>query len=170
MIASYELDAEKERSSIQGRFHRFAIAIFTFTSYTLSFLVGIVGVTNLRLFFLNYQTVFSGEIGITDSVSIFTLTILAAVSSFISLQLARVSGQKHVDNIARSKQVVSKDARAIADKLEKTMRVTVEIQDQIEINLARKLELDLRIAEAQIVLEYYYSVVEDKLRLTFLGL
>jgi hypothetical protein len=38
--------------------------------------------------------------------------------------------------------VVNRDARTIADKLEKTMQVTSEIQDRIEMNLGRKLELD----------------------------
>ena len=50
--------------------------------------------------------------------------------------------------------VVNKDAITIADKLEKTMRVTIEIQDRIEMNLGRKLELDLRIADAESALVY----------------
>jgi hypothetical protein len=53
-------------------------------------------------------------------------------------------------------------ARVIDGKLEKVMQVTIEIQDRIETNLARKLELDLRIADAQSALEYYYSIVEKK--------
>ncbi|WP_373547063.1 hypothetical protein [Chamaesiphon sp.] len=57
---------------------------------------------------------------------------------------------------------MSKDARAIAHKLEKTMRVTIEVQDQIEINIGRKLELDLRVVDAESAPEYYYSVVEAK--------
>jgi hypothetical protein len=52
----------------------------------------------------------------------------------------------------------SKNARSIADSLEKVMRVTVEIQDQIETNIARKLELDCRIADASAALELYYSI------------
>ena len=54
--------------------------------------------------------------------------------------------------------VVNKDARTIADKLEKTMRVTIEIQDRIEMNLGRKLELDLRIADAESALVYLQSL------------
>ena len=53
--------------------------------------------------------------------------------------------------------VVNKDARTIADKLEKTMQVTIEIQDRIEMNLDRKLELDLRIADTESVLVYLQS-------------
>jgi hypothetical protein len=44
----------------------------------------------------------------------------------------------------------SKNARSIADSL--------EIQDQIETNIARKLELDCRIADASAALELYYSI------------
>jgi hypothetical protein len=54
--------------------------------------------------------------------------------------------------------VVNKDARTIADKLEKTMRVTIEIQDRIEMNLGRKLELDLRIANTESALVYLQSL------------
>jgi hypothetical protein len=52
-----------------------------------------------------------------------------------------------------------KDAQMLASRLESTMRLTVEIADQVESNLARKLELDLRIADASYALEYYYSVI-----------
>jgi hypothetical protein len=52
----------------------------------------------------------------------------------------------------------SKNARAIADRLEKVMRVTIEIQEQLETNIARKLELDCRIADASAALELYYSI------------
>jgi hypothetical protein len=54
--------------------------------------------------------------------------------------------------------IVNKDARTIADKLEKTMQVTIEIQDRIEMNLGRKLELDLRIANTESALVYLQSL------------
>ena len=54
--------------------------------------------------------------------------------------------------------VVNKDAGTIADKLEKTMQVTIEIQDRIEMNLGRKLELDLRIANTESALVYLQSL------------
>jgi hypothetical protein len=50
----------------------------------------------------------------------------------------------------------------IANRLESAMRLTVEVADQVEANLARKLELDLRIDDASSALEYYYSVVNLK--------
>jgi hypothetical protein len=55
-----------------------------------------------------------------------------------------------------------RDARMIANRLESAMRLTVEVADQVETNLARKLELDLRIDDASYALEYYYSVVGAK--------
>jgi predicted GTPase len=53
-------------------------------------------------------------------------------------------------------------SRMIANRLESAMRLTVEIADRVETNLARKLELDLRIDDASSALDYYYSVVNLK--------
>ncbi len=41
--------------------------------------------------------------------------------------------------------LLERDARMIAARLESAMRLTVEIADRVETNLARKLELELRI-------------------------
>jgi hypothetical protein len=60
------------------------------------------------------------------------------------------------------KRLLERDASIIAGKLEKVIQVTIEIQDQIETNLSRKLELDLRVADAQSALDYYYSVFNSK--------
>lgn len=58
--------------------------------------------------------------------------------------------------------LLERDARMIANRLESAMRLTVEVADRAETNLARKLELDLRIDDASSALEYYYSVVNLK--------
>ncbi len=58
--------------------------------------------------------------------------------------------------------LLERDARMIANRLESAMRLTVEIADRVETNLARKLELDLRIDDASSALEYYYLVVDLK--------
>ncbi len=58
--------------------------------------------------------------------------------------------------------LLERDARMIANRLESAMRLTVEIADRVETNLARKLELELRIDDASSALEYYYSVVNPK--------
>jgi hypothetical protein len=57
---------------------------------------------------------------------------------------------------------IERDAKMIAVRLESAMRLTVEISDRVETNLARKLELDLRIDDASSALDYYYSVVNLK--------
>jgi uncharacterized membrane protein len=61
--------------------------------------------------------------------------------------------------------LLERDARMIANRLESAMRLTVEISDRVETNLARKLELDLRVDDAASALEYYYSVVNLKPKL-----
>ena len=58
--------------------------------------------------------------------------------------------------------LLERDARMIANRLESAMRLTVEVADRVETNLARKLELDLRIDDASSALDYYYSVVNLK--------
>ncbi len=58
--------------------------------------------------------------------------------------------------------LLEKDTRMIVGRLESAIRLTVEITDQVETNLAKKLELDSRIDEASYALEYYYSVVKSK--------
>lgn len=57
---------------------------------------------------------------------------------------------------------LERDTKMIAVRLESAMRLTVEISDRVETNLARKLELDLRIDDASSALDYYYSVVNLK--------
>jgi hypothetical protein len=69
----------------------------------------------------------------------------------ISRQMA-----KHRDSFSQ------KDARAIANRLELVMRLVVEINDQIEKNPVRLLELDFALDGASYALERYYSIAEAK--------
>ena len=91
---------------------------------------------------------------------IFSLLVLmmASLSMFYAPRI-EANKNRMPTKIVRMINLLEEDTRTIADKLEKVMRVTIEVQDQIEINLARKLELDLRIGDAQSALEYYYSVI-----------
>jgi hypothetical protein len=59
---------------------------------------------------------------------------------------------------SRPLTILEKEARHVCDNLEKAVRVTIEIQDQIETNIARKLELDCRISDTYPALDYYYSL------------
>jgi hypothetical protein len=113
--------------------------------------------------FSRYQLLLSGKVELYDLGSVFFLSILTIGTTLSLLQLSKSNTRRTLPKkIVRSIYLLNRDARLIADKLEKVMRVTIEIQDKIEINLARKLELDLRIADAQSALEYYYSIVEAK--------
>jgi hypothetical protein len=87
--------------------------------------------------------------------------------AFIYLRIYRfeIEKSKFSTNINKiESDLRAKDARLVAGKLESVMSLTVEIANQVEINLARKLELDLRITDASYALEYYYSVANSKAR------
>jgi hypothetical protein len=58
--------------------------------------------------------------------------------------------------------MLEQDAQLLSSRLESAMRLTIAVSDQVEISLAKKLEMDLRIDEAKSALEYYYSVVGSK--------
>jgi hypothetical protein len=85
------------------------------------------------------------------------LTLLITLNSYKASNWISTSWLKEVESA-----LLEKDAKMIANRLESAMRLTVEIADRVETNLARKLELDLRIDDAASALEYYYSVVNLK--------
>jgi hypothetical protein len=58
--------------------------------------------------------------------------------------------------------LLEQDAQLLSSRLESAIRLTIAVSDQVEISLAKKLEMDLRIDEAKSALEYYYSVVGSK--------
>lgn len=86
---------------------------------------------------------------------LFTSVLIFTILLFCFSNLVLPSGGAEHDLLER-------DARMIANRLESAVRLTVEVADQVETNLARKLELDLRIDDASSALEYYYSVVNLK--------
>jgi hypothetical protein len=90
------------------------------------------------------------------------ILLTVSLACFVSIVGLVKNAIKTSEQTIKYIDLLKEDAESIADKLEKVMRVTIEIQDQLEINLARKLELDLRIADAQSALKYYYSVVDTK--------
>jgi hypothetical protein len=91
---------------------------------------------------------------------LFFIVIIGSFLFFILFLVKSSNSNYHLLKIEND--LVERDARIVADRLELAMRLTVEISDQIETNLARKLELDSRIDEASYALEYYYSVVKPK--------
>lgn len=85
------------------------------------------------------------------------LAFIRKSNLFTSFYFTRYERLRRIEN-----DLLERDARMIANRLESAMRLTVEVADQVEANLARKLELDLRIDDASSALEYYYSVVNLK--------
>jgi hypothetical protein len=59
-------------------------------------------------------------------------------------------------------ELSEKDARVISSRLESAIRLTIAVADQVEISLAKKLEMDLRINDASYALECYYAVSGEK--------
>jgi uncharacterized protein YjbI with pentapeptide repeats len=57
---------------------------------------------------------------------------------------------------------LEKDNRVLASRLESALRLTISVADQVEISLAKKLEMDLYIDEASSALEYYYLISDFK--------
>jgi uncharacterized protein YjbI with pentapeptide repeats len=57
---------------------------------------------------------------------------------------------------------LEKDTRVLASRLESALRLTISVADQVEISLAKKLEMDLYIDEASSALEYYYLISDFK--------
>jgi hypothetical protein len=91
--------------------------------------------------------------------------LCTAISLFSFMYWWIISGSVYGSRNRKGSQVIKiesdlreKDAQLIAGKLESVMRLTVEVTNQVETNLARKLELDLRLADASYALEYYHSV------------
>jgi len=62
----------------------------------------------------------------------------------------------------RKLKFLKKEARMIVVRLEKVIRVASPIQENLSPRLITKLELDLRLADAESALEYYYEIIEKK--------
>jgi Pentapeptide repeats (9 copies) len=57
---------------------------------------------------------------------------------------------------------IEKDARVLSSRLESALRLTISVADQVEISLAKKLEMDLYIDESSSALEYYHLISDSK--------
>ncbi|MFM7577797.1 MAG: hypothetical protein ACKO5Q_12760, partial [Microcystaceae cyanobacterium] len=55
-------------------------------------------------------------------------------------------------------QQFKNEARRISVRLEKVIRLGYQIQENLTSNLVKKLELDLRLADAESALEYYKKI------------
>ncbi len=91
-------------------------------------------------------------------------TIIVTIICITLLQLSqRKSNSWNIsDDHYFSLELIEKDARVMSSRLESAIRLTIAVADQVEISLAKKLEMDLRIDEASYALECYYSVSGEK--------
>lgn len=80
-------------------------------------------------------------------------------SAYSSISL-RTSGRNSRDLFRL--ELLEKDARVMSTRLESAVRLTITASDQLEISLAKKLEMDLLVDEAISALEYYHTEVGDE--------
>ncbi|MGK7932539.1 MAG: hypothetical protein AB4041_14050 [Microcystaceae cyanobacterium] len=59
------------------------------------------------------------------------------------------------------RRVIEKQAEILAIKLERLVRTTSQYQEKVENNYVRKIELDLRLADAEAALSYYYKLNKE---------
>ncbi len=62
-----------------------------------------------------------------------------------------------------------RDARTLAKKLEKVVQIVSQMQEHSENRLASRVEMDLRLADAEIALDHYESVSRRRKGFKFLG-
>jgi hypothetical protein len=156
---SREIELKNQDISFKAK----AIEFFTLSIGSLLFITsfllilityGLLGV----LVASKYQTLLSGNIRISDLINILIVFVASVISSLAVIQINELNIKPTPKNIERCIHLLNREARVFADKLEKVMQVTIEIQDKIEMNLARKLELDLRVEDARSAIDYYHSI------------
>jgi hypothetical protein len=164
MQISQELELKKQQRGKQAQIYRLVAKILDISLYTSGVLLALISLMLLSSWLIvRYNMFVSNQFKAFESTDLFVIVLLLVlmISSLTMFQAPRTEANKNrmTTKIVRMIDLLEEDTRTIADKLEKVMRVTIEVQDQIEINLARKLELDLRIGDAQSALEYYHSVI-----------
>lgn len=60
-------------------------------------------------------------------------------------------------------KLLKQDARATAGKLEKVIRLASQIQENVLNNIISELELDLRLTDAELALQYYHEIKNKKM-------
>ncbi len=155
--ASREVARTRAKTGITGIVIAFPAFIL---SFSLSYLFWILLDRN--------SSIISGLDSVSFRAIVFCSTFVLFPGVMFFLKTINVLDFFYFDTHDRLRKIendlLERDARLIADRLESAMRLTVEIADRVEANLARKLELDLRIGDASSALEYYYSVVNLKLK------
>jgi hypothetical protein len=60
-------------------------------------------------------------------------------------------------------RLLKQDARAAAGKLEKVIRLASQIQEHVLNNIINEIELDLRLTDAELALQYYHEIKNKKM-------
>jgi Ni/Fe-hydrogenase subunit HybB-like protein len=87
------------------------------------------------------------------------LLLISSLSSYI---LNSVSKSSFLREMQRPKGVINSrthEAHSLAHRLEKLVRIASQFYEHVETKRISKIELDLKIAEAESVLHYYDSIV-----------
>jgi hypothetical protein len=151
--ASREVARKRTNKKEANKFLYFLICFSTTSSYLF-----------WQLFLTRMKSNGDNNLYLTVSDNLFLTVLATSVFIFLPLSLFFTNSLMYsfLSFGEAENDLLERDARMIANRLESAMRLTVEVADQIEINLARKLELDLRIDDASSALDYYYSVVNLK--------
>lgn len=152
-----KLDKEKQGSKESLIFCLLMLSCISISYLLWAWIVSSINGANM------IETIYYWSVGFFTNVVFTSILLFAAVVVLYSDNFIEASINPYISKSDREKKIedilLQKDAQILANRLESAMRLTVEISDQIETNLARKLELDLRIADASYALEYYYSIM-----------
>jgi hypothetical protein len=148
---SRKISIEKKRPSIKSNVSRVRLKIYIALLFSTSFFIVIL-LTEKSLLIITMALASS------PSVSLMLIAALIAANILVVFLLNK-NPEKETDIPLN---LIEGDAVVMSSRLESAIRLTIAVSDQIEISLAKKLEMDLRIDEAKSALEYYYSVVGSK--------
>ncbi len=152
---SRRISMEKNRPGIEFRTLMLRIrAIVYITLFLLSLLIALFLVK--RKYLLADAITGSIDVGSMSFYIFYAMIIPACLIIVVILTKNRKEDTDIPINL------IEGDAIMMSSRLESAIRLTIAVSDQVEISLAKKLEMDLRIDEAKSALDYYYSVVGAK--------
>jgi hypothetical protein len=88
-----------------------------------------------------------------------------AVNTILSFSVLILSTLFLINEIFHNKRklrLLERDASTIAIKLEKVIRLASQIQEHALNNVVNRIELDLRLADAESALDHYYEAKQSK--------
>jgi hypothetical protein len=87
----------------------------------------------------------------------------------VSMSIALVSSGINVLNISFKTNMLIHDAKILSKKLEKVVQIVSQMQEHSVKRIASRIEMDLRLADAEIVLEHYELISHRKTPLKFIA-